>query len=59
MRTTEQWEVRCVCGSEISSPTPSFRCRTCGRHGRCERPDAMLRWEPTEDETLSEREGVK
>ena len=59
MRLTELWEGRCVCGADVSSPKPDFICRKCGRGGRFERPECRLRWEPTSDTTLSEREGVK
>lgn len=56
MRTTELWEVRCVCGHEISSPTPRFVCRTCGRHGSIERPDCRLRGAIPTDESITARE---
>lgn len=58
MRTTELWEVTCVCGADVSSPTPDFVCRTCGRHGRVERPDCGMALDLT-DRTISEREGAK
>lgn len=56
MRTTELWEVRCVCGADISSAEPSFRCRTCGRHGIIERPDCLMRGPIPPDDTLSAKE---
>ncbi len=56
MRATEQWEVTCVCGADIVTTRPMFRCRTCGRHGIIERPDCALRGGVPPDTTLTTRE---
>ena len=58
MRLTELWEVRCVCGSRVSSPTREFVCNECHRAGIFDRPDDDMVLDLT-DRTLSEKEGVK
>lgn len=58
MRLTELWEVRCVCGAKISSPTRECICEACHRAARFERPDDDMVLDLT-DRTISEREGIK
>lgn len=58
MRLTELWEGRCLCGAEVSTASPSFVCRKCGRGGRFERPECQQRITVPPDDTLSAREEV-
>ena len=53
---SERWEVECVCGESITSLAADFRCRRCGRLGRCEWPHVPATVPP--DTTISSREEV-
>lgn len=58
MRLTELWQVKCICGAAINSPTPEFTCLKCGRRGICMREDSATGTMPA-DSTISEREGLR